>query len=74
MEFQLSQDAILVALPKVKVGLTKYIKIMELVQSDESFYNNPDFRRSFNGFYRIRRSSVNWQPAFFEIMGRVKSQ
>ena len=43
MDIQLSPEAILVALPKIKVGLTKYIKIMTLMKSDENFYNSPDF-------------------------------
>lgn len=62
------------ALPKVASGLAKYLRIMEIVAKDPRFYDDPDFRRAFNGFYRVRRSATTWQPAFFSLMARAKAQ
>lgn len=36
------------ALPKIASGLSKYLKIMEFVANDLHYYDNPDFRRTFN--------------------------
>ena len=62
------------ALPKVAPGLAKYLRIMEFVAKDPRYYDDPDFRRAFNGFYRVRRSAQTWQPQFFALMARAKAQ
>lgn len=62
------------ALPKVAPGLAKYLRIMEFVAKDPHYYDDPDFRKAFNGFYRVRRSSQTWQPQFFALMARAGAQ
>ena len=74
MPFVLDRQKIDEALPKVAPGLAKYLRIMEFVAKDPLFHDDPDFRKAFNGFYRVRRSVTTWQPAFFSLMARAKSQ
>lgn len=74
MPFALDRRKISEALPKVGAGLAKYLRIMEFVANDPRFYDDTDFRRAFNGFYRVRRSSLTWQPQFFDLMARAKAQ
>lgn len=71
MAFELDRTKIDEALPKVAPGLAKYLRIMEFVAKDPRYYDDPDFRRAFNGFYRVRRSAQTWQPAFFALMARA---
>lgn len=61
------------AVPLVAPGLAKYLRIMEIATDVPSFHDDPEFRRRFNGFYRVRRSAAEWQPHFFELMGRAKA-
>lgn len=35
------------------------------------FFNGRFFQKKFNGFYRVRRCSVNWQPQFFALLGKT---
>lgn len=74
MPFELDHKKIDAALPKVSHGLAKYLRIMEFVANDPAFNDNPDFRRAFNGFYRVRRSAKTWQPQFFALMAQARSQ
>lgn len=71
MKIHLSTELIESALPKIEIGLLKYTNIMSIVATDNYFYKNLDFRRKFNAFYRVRRSSETWQPAFYEIMSKA---
>lgn len=68
MAFELDRTKIDEALPKVAPGLAKYLRIMEFVAKDPRYYDDPELRRAFNGFYRVRRSAQTWQPAFFALM------
>ena len=74
MPITLDRKKIDEALPKVAPGLAKYLRIMEFVAKDPRYYDDPDFRRAFNGFYRVRRSAQTWQPQFFALMARAKAQ
>jgi hypothetical protein len=62
MPIVLDRQQIDAALPKVAPGLAKYLRIMEFVATDPAFHDDPEFRRAFNGFYRVRRSAQTWQP------------
>lgn len=73
MPFALDRRKISEALPKVGAGLAKYLRIMEFVANDPRYYDDPEFRRAFNGFYRVRRSAQTWQPGFFALMARAGS-
>ena len=74
MPIELDRQKIDAALPKVAPGLAKYLRIMEFVANVPAFHDDPEFRRSFNGFYRVRRSAQTWQPHFFALMDRARSQ
>jgi hypothetical protein len=74
MPIVLDRQQIDAALPKVAPGLAKYLRIMEFVATDPAFHDNPEFRRAFNGFYRVRRSAQTWQPHFFALMARTRDQ
>lgn len=73
MPFELNRQKIDAALPKIAPGLAKYLRIMEFVATDLEFYDDPDFRRAFNGLYRVRRSTQTWQPHFFALMARARA-
>lgn len=45
-----------------------------IVANDPLFCDDPVFRKAFNGLYRVRRSATTWQPTFFSLMARAKSQ
>lgn len=74
MPITLDRKKIDEALSKVAPGLAKYLRIMAFVAKDPRYYDDPDFRRAFNGFYRVRRSAQTWQPQFFALMARAKAQ
>lgn len=59
------------ALPRVRDGLLKYMAVMASVASDDDFFNDRLFQKKFNGFYRVRRCSVTWQPQFFALLGKT---
>lgn len=47
---------------------------MNIAASVPGFHDDPEFRRRFNAFYRVRRSSAEWQPHFFALMGRARTE
>ncbi|MGN8249408.1 hypothetical protein [Pseudomonas sp. SMV7] len=55
------------ALLKVQAGLQKYSAIQALVKEDTTGFKDPILRRSYNGFYRVRRGQP-WQSAYFDLM------
>ncbi len=61
----LSKDQINNSLPQIKRGLEKYLHIRGMM-NEPSFYNNPEFRKKYNGFYRMRRGQV-FQNIYFEL-------
>lgn len=72
MLVQLTDAQIDESLEKVRPGLLKYLAIQGRlhrcdVRADE------DFRRRFNGFYRVRRGPA-WQNGFYEVLERAKSR
>lgn len=73
MSFSLTSQEVSAALPLVAPGLAKFLRIMEIAATVPGFYDDPEFRRHFNGFYRVRRSAATWQPHFFALMGRAKA-
>lgn len=59
------------ALPKVQPGLKKYWAIQQKVKHDTSGFTDPDLRRSYNGFYRVRRGD-QWQSIYFDLMQQAQ--
>lgn len=66
MSINLTQNQINLALPKVTIGLKKYLSIQNKISSKP--FDNPEFRKEFNGFYRIQRRSSEWYDAFYSLM------
>jgi hypothetical protein len=59
------------ALPRVEEGLRRYLWLQARVADTDGFHRDPEFRRRFNLFYRIRRGPA-WQEAFYSLMARAK--
>lgn len=61
------------ALPKIQPGLQKYSAIQALVKADTTGFKDPILRRSYNGFYRVRRGPL-WQSAYFDLMHQTQKR
>ena len=59
------------ALSKVQPGLQKYSAIQALVKRDTTGFKDPILRRSYNGFYRVRRGQP-WQSVYFDLMHQTQ--
>lgn len=68
----ISRDQLEAALPKVQPGLQKYWAIQERVRRDTSGFTDPELRRSYNGFYRVRRGQP-WQSIYFDLMHQAQT-
>lgn len=73
MKIILSSWDINTALPKVAKGVQQYLDLQRMAAHLPNFHNDPDFRRRYNHFYRVRRG-VAWQQAYFQLMGRAHQQ
>ena len=62
----LKKDQIDQALTRVEDGLKKYSALQGDFQNVDVF-NNRDFQRRFNHFYRVRRNS-EWQSQFYRLL------
>ena len=72
MAIVLSEAQIEESLGKVGPGLAKYILIQTSLRECDT-RTDLDFRRRFNGFYRVRRGAA-WQDAFFGLLERAKTE
>lgn len=68
---ELSIESIDLALPKIEIGLNKYLAIQNdyrntVVATDR------EFQKRFNHFYRVRRG-VYWQRPFYELLEDAKN-
>jgi|SRR3989344_6101077 len=62
----LNKQQINMAIPKVRVGLEKYLWLQnEVTKRDVS--TDRDFQKRFNAFYRVRRNK-GWQKDFYELL------
>ena len=72
MTITLTKAEIETALPRVAAGLKKYLWLQ--AQRDRcDLRSNSEYRRRFNGFYRVRRGR-DWQDTFFDLLERKKGQ
>jgi len=69
---KISKSKIFESLPKIEVGLTKYLSIQESFKNTD-VSTDRDFQRRFNHFYRVRRG-VSWQRDFYRLMQDLRDQ
>ncbi|MFD2937859.1 hypothetical protein [Spirosoma flavum] len=64
------------SLQKVEVGLSKYLIIQEYFKEleDKPLSSNIEFRRRFNGFYRIRQKPAQWYNTFYELLDESRGK
>lgn len=65
-----TEEQIHAALPKIEKGIKQYIAIRSKLSRPEIF-NDTDFRREFNGYYRVRRNKA-WQDSYYSLMARAQ--
>ena len=53
------------------MGFDKYQQIMDSVRKTD-VSTDPEFQRSFNGFYRVRRNA-EWRKTYFSLFESVKN-
>ena len=73
MAIDLSPRQIDAALAGASEGLRQYEWLQSRVAGQDDFEHDPEFRRRFNRFYRVRRDR-EWQDAFCGLMGRAKKE
>ncbi len=73
MNIQLTAQQIDAAIPKVAEGLEKYLWIQSKVVGPRGFHEDPEFRRRYNHFHRVRRAAA-WQESFYRLMARAKGE
>lgn len=52
------------------MGFDKYKQIMEKVRKTD-VSSDPDFQRTYNAFYRVRRNA-EWREAYYDLFEKVK--
>lgn len=58
---------------KIKTGLEKYLRIMQLVKTAD-VTKNGEFKKLFNGFYRIRQRSKEFYEALYWFLENHKNK
>lgn len=53
-------------------GSRSYIDILSVIQRD-NFVATSEFRKVFNGFYRVRQKSAAWYDKYYGIMEEQRS-
>ncbi len=53
-------------------NLRTYMEILDAIRQDD-FMATPEFRKTFNGFYRVRQKSVAWYDAYYKLMEEQKT-
>jgi hypothetical protein len=67
MSISITRADVVSILPKVEVGLKKYMCLQARIADGRDFHTDPECRRRFNGFYRVRRGAA-WQDVFYGLM------
>lgn len=53
-------------------SLRSYIDILSVIQQD-NFVATPEFRKAFNGFYKVRQKSAAWYDKYYGLMEEQRS-
>lgn len=53
-------------------SLKSYINILSVIQQD-NFVATPEFRKAFNGFYKVRQKSAAWYDKYYGLMEEQRS-
>lgn len=69
MPISLSKHQIEKALVALQPGLQKYLLIQRQVSGGAVVCETAEFKKRFNGFYRIRRGAA-WQQAFYSVFAK----
>lgn len=56
----------------VAFSLRSYINILSAIQQD-NFVATPEFRKAFNGFYKVRQKSAAWYDKYYGLMEEQRS-
>ncbi len=73
MKININSSQLTMALERVEPGLKKYLEIMGYLRNGVSWWDDRNFRRKFNGFYKVRRSE-EWQTHFYYLMGKAYNE
>lgn len=75
MPIKLTRDTIDATLPKVQVGLNKYLWLQsQVAQNPESFHAAPLFQQKYNAFYRVQRRNSDWMSKYYALMAQAAAQ
>ena len=75
MAVKLSKQDIDAALPKVQVGLNKYLWLQgHVTDNPTTFYSDLFFQKKYNGFYKVQRRNESWMSAYYSIMAEAAAQ
>jgi hypothetical protein len=69
----LTRDQIDQALTDAAQGIEQYLWLQQRVGGNDTWHDDPEFRRKFNHFYRVRRDSA-WRDIFYGLMGRARRE
>jgi len=70
MAITISKSQIQAALPKIAVGMNQYLWLQRQVEKGGKFYNDSEFQRKYNHFYRVRRGQ-DWRNIYYSLMGKA---
>jgi len=75
MEIKLTRSQIrqTVANADLRIGLAKYLLIQNQIAVPAPIATNAEFRKRFNGFYRVRRNET-WQKVYYRLMDRARGK
>lgn len=75
MPIKITRHEIDTALPKVKVGLEKYMWLQDQVAKNlTSFHTDPLFQRKYNGFYKVQRRNTHWMSTYYKVMAQAVAE
>lgn len=72
MIFSLETMSEVIKSKEMRVGVEKYLNVMQLYRSSENLYNAPSFKTKYIGFYRMLKKSQLWYDTYFGYMNNLK--
>jgi hypothetical protein len=70
---KINEKQVLEAIPKTKIGLTKYCEIQAILRSGTPV-SDKEFQRLFNGFYKVRGRTQSWYASFYSIFETARQE